>query len=820
MVYFRLSDEFIKSQSKKQPKFGFEGLGYLTYLRTYARVMDNEKLEKWSDTIRRVTEGCYNIQKEHIIKTNNSVWNETKGQNSAQQMYKRMFEMKFLPPGRGLWAMGTKITNERKLFTSLNNCAMVSTANIANDYSKPFTFLMDVSMLGVGTGFDTKGQGKISINLPKNNWKNQNNDNNYDFESRCGRIIKMRNTQNNDKEMIINQLSEFLGEYIDDMISQIKSDKFDKYCFTNLLSSYLQMKIYIDKLNKIKNDEWNNMLYLQLEDSRDGWVDALDMLLRSYFMNNLPMIIIDYSLIRKKGIVLSAFGGLSSGPLPLVEMVIKITSILEQNYDCKMRVQELCLFVNDIKIIAKQIIYSVTDSNGNPNCDDSRYANNNMQVNSIVESMINDFNNEINKLHNQNCDSDHNLCLITERTIVDIMNLAGKAVVSGNIRRTAEIALGEPNNEFMGLKDYSENPERCGYSWTSNNSVFGTVGMDYTKIAEKNKYNGEPGIFYLDNARKYGRLIDEPNYLDIKAVGCNPCGEQTLESYEMCCLVEIFIDKHLTIDKHGDIVDLNRDLEDFLETLKYTYLYAKTVTLCKSHWPETNSVQLRNRRIGTSLTSIQQFKARLAAANNIVEAIKISDEDSEIKLRETLLDSNEKNGDLTSMLVERELIRWCETGYKKIKYYDDVYSDYLAVPRSIKCTTIKPSGCVTGDTLIKIYNPSVKDKIITVPMQELINDWTDIDIYDEENKNISDYWINMGQKYDVGDEKIYVINDKNEIELITNIYLKGMSDVYEVIFEDGTSVRCTPEHKFKSINNEWIETQNIKVGDSFQQSLN
>ena len=40
-------------------------------------------------------------------------WNEFKAENSAQEMYDRMFMMKFLPPGRGLWAMGTKITEEK-----------------------------------------------------------------------------------------------------------------------------------------------------------------------------------------------------------------------------------------------------------------------------------------------------------------------------------------------------------------------------------------------------------------------------------------------------------------------------------------------------------------------------------------------------------------------------------------------------------------------------------------------------------------------------------------------------------------------------------
>eukprot|EP00121_Abeoforma_whisleri_P013271 Awhi_evm1s12240 len=58
--------------------------------------------------------------------------------------------MKFLPPGRGLWAMGTPITEEKGLFAALNNCAFISTESLHNENSiksKPFSFLMDAAML-------------------------------------------------------------------------------------------------------------------------------------------------------------------------------------------------------------------------------------------------------------------------------------------------------------------------------------------------------------------------------------------------------------------------------------------------------------------------------------------------------------------------------------------------------------------------------------------------------------------------------------------------------------------------------------------------
>ncbi len=68
---------------------------------------------------------------------------------SLLHRYDRIFNMKFLPPGRGLWAMGSPLTEQRGLYAALNNCAFVSTESMRTDPVKPFVFLMDASMLGV-----------------------------------------------------------------------------------------------------------------------------------------------------------------------------------------------------------------------------------------------------------------------------------------------------------------------------------------------------------------------------------------------------------------------------------------------------------------------------------------------------------------------------------------------------------------------------------------------------------------------------------------------------------------------------------------------
>jgi ribonucleoside-triphosphate reductase len=181
------------------------------------------------------------------------------------------------------------------------------------------------------------------------------------------------------------------------------------------------------------------------------------------------------------------------------------------------------------------------------------------------------------------------------------------------------------------------------FGWLSNNSIYAELGMDYSKLVKNISDNGEPGFLWLDNMQNYSRMCDEPDFKDIKATGGNPCLEQTLESYEMCCLSETFPHHHETID-------------EYLETLRIAFLYAKIVTLGLTHWEESNLVMSRNRRIGLSMTGIAQFLTKFGYGN--------------LKL-------------------------WCEKGYKHLKIYDKSISKRFCVNESIKITSIKPSGTVS-----------------------------------------------------------------------------------------------------------------------------
>lgn len=233
--------------------------------------------------------------------------------------------------------------------------------------------------------------------------------------------------------------------------------------------------------------------------------------------------------------------------------------------------------------------------------------------------------------------------VLTSRIITDIMNMIGACVVAGNVRRSAEIAIASFNDlEFRELKNYenSEMAYRQEWSWVSNNSLYVTQGTDYEQVVDRVAANGEPGFVYVDNIQKYGRMGEEkPD----TAIGVNPCAEQPLESFELCTLVETFPHNH---DSY----------EEYEETLKYAYLYGKSVTLLPTHNEYTNKVMGRNRRIGTSQTGIVQFVHGRG---------------------------------------ESALAAWSDAGYDYIQGLDELYSEWLGIPMSIRTTTVKPSGTVS-----------------------------------------------------------------------------------------------------------------------------
>ncbi len=496
---FKLTEEFLEPYRTRDVDWGYQdaagnSLGEITFLRTYSRVKPDGSKERWWEVCARVIEGMMSIQKDHAL-TNRLPWNARKAHATAQEAYERMFSFKWLPPGRGLWMMGTPLVNVHRNSAALQNCAFVSTESMTrNEPAEPFCFLMEASMLGIGVGFDTKGAERgFQIHQPA-------------------------------------------------------------------------------------HPACTDPMRYAIPDTREGWVESVRYLLGSYLKPGQPEALFDYSAIRPAGSPIRTFGGTAAGPEPLQRLHESLRKLLDGR------------------------------------------------------------------------DGD----LLTTIDILDICNLIGVCVVSGNVRRSAELALGEITDKaFLDAKNYGHNgaegwepgpaADRAEWGWMSNNSVSVKVGDDLSPIIEGIQRNGEPGIIWLDVSRAHGRLADPADHRDHRVAGYNPCAEQSLESFECCTLVETFLNRH-------------ESLEDFKITLKYAFMYAKSVTLLPTHWERTNAIMARNRRIGTGVSGVANFVDKHGMA---------------------------------------ELRRWLDSGYQVVQHYDEIYSEWLAVRESIKTTTVKPSGTVS-----------------------------------------------------------------------------------------------------------------------------
>lgn len=231
------------------------------------------------------------------------------------------------------------------------------------------------------------------------------------------------------------------------------------------------------------------------------------------------------------------------------------------------------------------------------------------------------------------------------RLIADVMNAIGTCVVSGNVRRSAEIAVGSGDDvDFLNLKNYEVNPDRADIGWMSNNSVALRERDDFAhlpEIAERVQDAGEPGILNLLNISKYGRTGERSHDA---AIGINPCGEVPLESYELCNLAEVFPTRCA-------------DTAQIWDTMRLATFYASTVSLLKSHSVETNDVVARNRRIGVSVSGIADWIDATSVAN---------------------------------------VFNVLNRGYEDVvKPYNHQFAAAAGVAQSVRVTTVKPSGTIS-----------------------------------------------------------------------------------------------------------------------------
>jgi len=222
--------------------------------------------------------------------------------------------------------------------------------------------------------------------------------------------------------------------------------------------------------------------------------------------------------------------------------------------------------------------------------------------------------------------------------VLDICNIIGKIVVSGSSRRSAQIAIGDPDDVlFIRAKNWSTGNVPA-YRANSNNSIYADHFDEILPELWKGyDGSGEPyGLVNRRLARTYGRLGERK--VDNTIEGFNPCAEIGLGDGESCNLSTLFLPN---IESY----------EQFCEVSELLYMVQKSITRMNYPYDKTTDIVRKNARLGQSITGILQ--------------------------------------------CTEEQVSWLSPAYKKLEALDKEYSKEHGFPASVRLTTVQPSGTLS-----------------------------------------------------------------------------------------------------------------------------
>ena len=222
---------------------------------------------------------------------------------------------------------------------------------------------------------------------------------------------------------------------------------------------------------------------------------------------------------------------------------------------------------------------------------------------------------------------------------LDIMNIIGAIVVAGNVRRSAQIAIGDADDvEYLLAKRWDMGNIPSWRAMSNNSVVCNDIKDLHEYFWDGYEGKGEPyGLINLRLSRKIGRLGDT-NYPDPDVMGYNPCAEQSLAAYETCCLAEVYLSNV-------------ESKEQFVDICKLLYRINKHSLALPCHLQETADIVHKNMRMGIGVTGVLQA-------------------------------SDEQRS-------------WLKEAYVDLRAFDKEYSALHGFPESIKLTTVKPSGTLS-----------------------------------------------------------------------------------------------------------------------------
>lgn len=134
------------------------------------------------------------------------------------------------------------------------------------------------------------------------------------------------------------------------------------------------------------------------------------------------------------------------------------------------------------------------------------------------------------------------------------------------------------------------------------------------------------------------------------------------------------------------------------------------------------------------------------------------------------------------------------------KQTNEAIAAQIGINKAARVTTVKPSGCVTPET-------EIRTSVGNLSMAKLFkaNGYDIEDFKDREKLFLPTT------------EKIFVKDKNDEWQAITQLYINGNIDVYEIEFEDGYIFKCTGNHRLLTVNRGWVRADELKEEDDIVQ---
>ena len=226
---------------------------------------------------------------------------------------------------------------------------------------------------------------------------------------------------------------------------------------------------------------------------------------------------------------------------------------------------------------------------------------------------------------------------MTSVEVLDIANIIGSVVVAGNVRRSAEIALGRPDDvEYLNAKRWDLGTIPMHRAMSNNSVVVDDINELPEEFWEGYSGNGEPyGLFNLTASQMWGRVSEV--LPDQSIVGTNPCAEIGLANRESCNLSEVFLPNV-------------ESKEEFMDIAGLLYKVQKAIAAMPYLDRESDEITSQNMRLGLGVTGIAQSSGKL---------------------------------------------EWLSPTYEHLRGLDQVWSEKHGWPVSKRLTTVKPSGTLS-----------------------------------------------------------------------------------------------------------------------------